>query len=218
MLLNKITETRKIFEDYNEMYSKQQKFRKISSFSQTMKTEFAKIKSILASFHALLQMDPEAFPKKKLSYEMKKLEEFKTKGLQSYSKDEVFDFSRLFRSLDDDLKIRWANYVLNKNKDIIGLLKNLQNIVTNPEEMKQLISNLQTFEKKWPVTSISLNHYQEHFESANKVIAEMDVSEGVQEFITKVATNQATLDDLTDEVISWIRTKRLTNKIVIKFK
>lgn len=218
MLLNKIAETRKTFEEYRQLDSKLRQIRKINSFSQTAETELKRVKSILESFHALHQMDPSAFPKKKLTYELKKLEELTKRGLETYNKDEVFAFTKLFRSLNDDLRMRWSHYVLNKNKDIIGLLENLQNIVPNPQDIRQLISELKTFEKKWPVTSITLKRYHEHFNSANKVISDMNAGEGVQDFITKVAANQATLDDLTDEVISWIRERQLTNKLVIKFK
>jgi hypothetical protein len=218
MLLNKIAETRETLEEYRQLDIELRQVQKVSTFSQLAKTELNKIKSILASFHALNQMDPETFQKKKLSYELNKLVTLMNSGIKSYNIEEVYGFSKLFRGLDDDLRIRWSSFVLNKNKDIIGLLKNLQNIVTNPQEIKQLIADLQTFEKKWPVNSITLKRYHDYLNHANKVISEMDVSENVQDFITKVAANQATLDDLTDEVITWIRSKQLTNKLVIKFR
>lgn len=218
MLLNKIADTRETLEEYRRLDNELRQVRKVNSFSQSTKSELNKIKSILASYHALNQMAPVEFPKKKLSYELKKLETLMNSGIKTYNIEEVYGFAKLFRGLNEDLRMRWSNFVLNKNKDIIGLLRNLQNIVTNQQEIKQLITDLQTFEKKWPVNSITLKRYHDYLNDANKVISEMDVSEVVQDFITKVAANQATLDDLTDEVITWIRTKKLTNKLVIKFR
>jgi hypothetical protein len=218
MLLNKVAETRKTIEEYIDINTKLREARKINSFGEFARIELNKVKVTLGSYHSLHQMDPEFFPKRKLSYEFKQLESLIDSGLEKYNKDDVQAFSRLFKKLEDDLKMRWSHYVLNKNKDIIGLLENLQNIVTNPQEIKQLISELKTFEKKWPVSAITLNRYHEFLSSANKVISDMNASEGIQEFITKVANNQATLDDLTDEVLNWLQTKQLTNKLVIKFK
>lgn len=218
MLLNKIAEARKTFEDYREIDYQLRQARKVNLFSQTAKTEINKIKGTLGSYHALHQMDAEAFQKKDFSYEIKRLESLLKTGLQTMNRDELMGFSRLFKSLDDDLKMKWTFYIGNKNKDIIGLLESLQNIVENKQEIRQLISELKTFEKKWPVTPATINRYNDHFNSANKVISEMNASTGVQDFITRVAANQATLEDLTDEVINWLRTKQLTNKLVIKFK
>ena len=195
-----------------------QQAKKINSFCQSTKTELNKIKATLGSFHALHQMDEQAFPKRSMSYERKQLEALIQHGLEKYDKDDIYKFSRSFRKLEEDLKMSWTHYVRNKNQDIIGLLERLQNIVSNPQEIKQLIVELKKFENKWPVNSISLNRYHEHLSSAKKVITDMNASKGVQEFIEKVASNRATLDDLTDEVISWLRKQQLTNKLIIKFK
>jgi hypothetical protein len=218
MLLDKISQTRKTFEEYNKINSKLQQVKRVNSFCQTTKSDFKKIKSTLGSYHALHQMDKAAFSKKDFTYELRQLEVLIQSGLDEYNRDLVSSFWRLFKKLDDDLKTKWTIYVSKKNQDFIGLLGQLQNIVPNPEDIKQLIIELRRFENIWPVTTQSLARYHEQVTNANNVISEINASKGVQEFISKVASNQASLDDLTDEVISWLRTKKLTNKLVIKFK
>ncbi|MGF6950199.1 hypothetical protein QF028_002704 [Neobacillus sp. B4I6] len=218
MLLNKIADTRKTFEEYNQLDSRLQQVKKVHSFSQFTKKELNTIKSILGSYHALHEMDPPSFPKRDMSYEFKRLNAVIQNGLEKYNKDEISGFTFVFKKLDQDLKTRWTFYVRTINQDIIGLLERMQHIAGNPQDIKQLISDLNKFETKWPVNTLTLSNYNNHLEKARKVMSDMNASKGVQDFIGKVASNNATIDDLSDEVIQWLREQQLTNKLVIKFK
>ncbi|RFU70011.1 hypothetical protein [Bacillus sp. V59.32b] len=218
MLLNKIAETRKTFEEYNKVYTDLQNVKKINSFSQYAKQELKKCKDILESYRALNQMDDDIFPKRSMGYELKQLEGLFNYDLAKLNRDEVSSFQRTLKKLDDHWKMRWTVYVQNKNQDLIGLLERLKNIVSNPQEIEQLIMYLKQFETVWPVSSAKLSRYHEYLAQANKVVSDMNASQGVQEFIGKVAANNATIEDLNDEVISWLREQQLTNKLFIKFK
>jgi hypothetical protein len=218
MLLNKISQVRNTVVEYNQLNKKNQQARRVSSFSQFTKEELNKCKVILGSYHALHEVDKDTFPKGNMSIVLKHLEALSYGGLEKYNRDDILAFTRPFKTLDDDLKMRWINYVRNKNQDTIRLLQQMQNIVSNPKEIKQLVEELKKFENKWPVTTQIVNIYNENHINAKKIISDMQASKGVQDFISKVAANNATLDDLTDEVIIWLREQQLTNKLVIKFK
>ncbi|MGD6893734.1 hypothetical protein [Bacillus infantis] len=218
MLLNRITRARETVVEYNQLNKKNQQARRVNSFSQFTKSELNKCKNILGSYHALHEVDEDTFPKKNMSVVLKHLEALSNGGLEKYNRDDILAFTRPFKSLDDDLKMCWINYVRNKNQDTIRLLQQMLNIVSNPHEIKQLVEELKKFENKWPVTTHIVNRYHEHHINAKKTLSGMQASKGVQEFIGKVAANNATLDDLTDEVILWLREQQLTNKLVIKFK
>ncbi|WP_129727939.1 hypothetical protein [Ectobacillus funiculus] len=218
MLLNKISKVRKTVGEYKQLDQKLLEVKRVNSFFQFTKDELNKCKTILRSYSALHAMDEDAFPKRNMSFVIRQLEALSKDSLENYNRDEVLAFSRPLKKLDADLKIGWMHYVRNKNNDIIGLLDQMQSIVNNPNEIKQLIVDLKQFESKWPVTSTTVNRYHDQLANAKKVISDMQASKGIQEFIGKVATNHATLDDLTEEVILWLRKQQLMNKLVIKFK
>ncbi|MCS0674470.1 hypothetical protein [Cytobacillus firmus] len=218
MLLNRISQVRETVVEYNQLNKKNQQARRVGSFSKFSRDELKKCKDILGSYQALHEVDEELFPKSNMSIVLIQLEALSKGGLEKYNRDDIIAFSRPFKTLDDDLKLRWMNYVRNKNQDTIKLLQQMQNIVSNKQEIKQLVDELKKFENKWPITSNVVNRYHEHHVNAKKIISDMQASNGVQDFIGKVAANNATLDDLTDEVILWLREQQLTNKLVIKFK
>ncbi|MEH7238855.1 hypothetical protein [Bacillus sp. JJ1562] len=218
MLLNKISKVRETLVEYKQLDTKHQQARRVSNLSQFAKGELNKCKVILGNYLALHKMNGDLFPKRNMSFVLRQLEELSKGGLEKVNKDEILAFSRPFKTLDDELKMSWINYVHNKNQDTIRLLKQMKNIVSNPQEIDQLVSELTKFENRWPITTNLVNRYDELHDSAKKIISDMKASEGIQEFIGKVAANQATLDDLSDEVILWLRQQQLTNKLVIKFK
>jgi hypothetical protein len=218
MLLSKIKETRKTFEEFKQVDNQRIAAKRMKSYNQFTKEELAICKRILESYLALHQMDETIFPKKNLNQQIKQLEVIKKEGLVQYNREQIKEFTKPIKAIDDELKMNWTHYVKNQNKDIIGLLEQMKRLVKNPDQLTTLIVELKRYETKWPVNGNWITRYQDQIINAQKVISDMQASKNVQAFIEKVASNKATLDDLTEEVLAWIKEQQLSNKLVIKFK
>lgn len=53
---------------------------------------------------------------------------------------------------------------------------------------------------------------------SNTLIQQLKLDQNVTQFLTKVSSNKATLDDLTEEIMRWIYQEGLSERILISFK
>ena len=54
--------------------------------------------------------------------------------------------------------------------------------------------------------------------NSNAIIERLGLDQEITTFLTKVSSRTATLDDLSDGILSWIRRENLSDKIMVSFK
>ena len=99
---------------------------------------------------------------------------------------------------------------MNPNNSLKGLLPNRSN---TEELLRRLVSNKNTLPKSGQAVYDFLNDV----ESAQKLVNSLQLDAEIETFIVKVLTQQATVTDLNDHVLSWIKENHLTGKLKIRF-
>ena len=103
-----------------------------------------------------------------------------------------------------------ADGVYNSLNSLKGLLPNRSN---TEELLRRLASNKSTLPKSDQVVYNFLNDV----ESAQKLVNSLQLDAEIELFIVKVLSQQATITDLSDHVLNWIKENHLTGKLKIRF-
>ena len=103
-----------------------------------------------------------------------------------------------------------ADGVYNSLNSLKGLLPNRSN---TEELLRRLASNKSTLPKSDQVVYNFLNDV----ESAQKLVNSLQLDAEIELFIVKVLSQQATITDLNDHVLNWIKENHLTGKLKIRF-
>ncbi|CEP66717.1 Uncharacterized [Moorella glycerini] len=133
---------------------------------------------------------------------------------------EPLELSRLSRatsSLDEHLKAKWEGFVRKSSEDVLQLLEVIIPLVGEPGKA-QTTAAIKSFLGKWPVSAEEVSSFTKAIEEGKQIIASLDVDNKIRNFLTLVANGSASLADLDDDVMNWLREHRLESRIVIRFK
>lgn len=112
------------------------------------------------------------------------------------------------------LKNEWKNHFQVYNKDISKKLSILAQIApdkANIRKIKQSLDNCSS----WPLKEDMCNRYFESVKSAKNTLSKYKLDEEIETFLDKVISKNATLSDLTDNILNWIKSENLSDKIVL---
>lgn len=99
-------------------------------------------------------------------------------------------------------------------KENLGILKLVCN---NKTEIQSVLYCLNSI-SKWPVSNETIEQFTNAKKRAEEILEDMEFDDEIEEFLRKVKDKQASLLDLTDPIISWIRKENLSGNIMISIK
>lgn len=120
--------------------------------------------------------------------------------------------------IDSLMRIRWKFLYDEMSKDLIETLDVMKRIYSNPEKIVQLLDGLNDKSKMWPMTKATKKEIDDHLRKGRVIIESLDVSPSIKEFLNKISSKSATVLDLTDEVLDWIKSHKLVNSIILSFR
>lgn len=127
---------------------------------------------------------------------------------------------QVFKIKDDTKKIKkklseeWNEYYESETKslkEILELSRNIAGININ-----SLLVNLQQ-SKDWEANKIIREKMMDSIEKAKDLINKLGLKENIIAFLRKMVNQEATLQDVDDEILKWIKDENLESKIKINF-
>lgn len=88
---------------------------------------------------------------------------------------------------------------------------------SNPMIVKNCVANIKKCEK-WPLTEDTVSGYLNAKQQANELLEEMRFDDDIKSFLQKVALRTATLADLTPQILEWINSESIADKIGLSIK
>lgn len=121
------------------------------------------------------------------------------------------------KKLSERIESEWVEQTNNYLSDVreeLGILKLVSN---NKQEIQKILICMNNF-SKWPVDKESTAQYEIAKERAEEILSQMEFDDEISRFLKKVKDKEATLLDLTDSIIAWIRREKLSGNIVLSIK
>ncbi|MFR3912457.1 MAG: hypothetical protein ACLTYB_15185 [Clostridium paraputrificum] len=218
MLLNKVKETtnliklesevnenKKINEDFKRV------FKRLELIEKAFNNYYKTIKTLNKEYGIEYKYDDLNLLKRKL------------KKLKENLKGEYIDMSLIdaitkeTNELEQFLKEKWNLYIVSETNGLINTLKTIRSIVNDKPKVDIVVHSIMKDRVAWPVDNDKLNNINNKKKEAQKLISDLGLNKNISDFIEKIALNQATILDLTPEILDWVRNKEFENNIALRF-
>ena len=218
MLLNKVKETtnliklesevnenKKINEDFKRV------FKRLELIEKAFNNYYKTIKQLNKEYGIEYKYDDLNLLKRKL------------KKLKENLKGEYIDMSLIdaitkeTNELEQFLKEKWNLYIVSETNGLINTLKTIRSIVNDKPKVDIVVHSIMKDRVAWPVDNDKLNNINNKKKEAQKLISDLGLNKNISDFIEKIALNQATILDLTPEILDWVRNKEFENNIALRF-
>ena len=112
----------------------------------------------------------------------------------------------------------WGEYYTKSTSSILSLLDTVKGILSNEEKAKFAANKI----KKaaiWNATIDNYHYLEQGLAEANQILDDLDIERNsdILSFLKLVSDGNATIKNLTDEILAWIRAENLEDKMFIKF-
>lgn len=112
----------------------------------------------------------------------------------------------------------WNDYYTKSTSNILGLIETVKGIL--PDENKATYAtNKIKKAATWNTSVENFNYLKQGIQEANQILTEIDLDENspILAFLKLVSEGNATILDLTDDILAWIKKENLAEKLFINF-
>ncbi len=123
-------------------------------------------------------------------------------------------YSNLFK-LNIDFSSAWKDITKMHNESLLDELAILRIVQSESKEIQQIyncINNIQN----WPVSSDVVKLYIAAKIRGEELLSEMKFDDDIKEFLQKVKNRQASLIDLNEKVLNWIKAEKFESKFAVR--
>ena len=100
---------------------------------------------------------------------------------------------------------------------IYGSLNTLCALLPGGQEIDNLLTTIYLGKEKLPAYSHEVASFSERLKRAQSLVDGLHLDPQAESFIKKVKTQTATIEDLDEHIMAWIRANRLSDKLKIRF-
>ena len=121
------------------------------------------------------------------------------------------------KRVNERLQATWNIFSDNLTKETLDQLEIFWLVCNNRKEIRDIINSIKGI-KEWPLTEEKYKRYVQNIENANAQIKEVHFDEDIEVFLRKIKDRTATLLDLNDKILTWIRENNLNGNIMLAIK
>lgn len=104
----------------------------------------------------------------------------------------------------------WQSFYKDNTNNTIGLLNVVR--ATNPNLIDSCINEI-NLAAKLPNKAATIKNLKKQLTTANQIIDNLKLNDAIIEFLKKINNGNATILDLNEQVLIWIKEEKLENKI-----
>lgn len=150
--------------------------------------------------------------------EIKKYVDYSKRTFEQKTVINPAEYQDGLKKLSEKIESEWVNQTeqfLSDIKEELGILKLVSN---DKQEIQKILICMNNF-SKWPIDDNTSEQYELAYNKANEILSKMKFNdEEVITFLKKVKDKEATLMDLSDTIIEWIRKENLSGNIMLSIK
>lgn len=112
----------------------------------------------------------------------------------------------------------WSEYYSKMSTNIISLLETVKSILKDENKAVYAVNKIKKA-ASWNTTIENYNYLKQGLAEADQILNDLDLDEDseVLAFLKLVSSGNATIMDLTDEILEWIKAENLGDKLFINF-
>ena len=112
----------------------------------------------------------------------------------------------------------WSEYYTKMSSHVISLLDTVKSILKDENKAVYAVNKIKKA-ANWNTSIDNYNYLKQGLAEADQILEDLDLDEDseVLAFLKLVSAGNATILDLTDEILEWIKTENLGDKMFINF-
>ena len=112
----------------------------------------------------------------------------------------------------------WAEYYTKSTANILSLLDTLKGIIPDKSKATYAANKIKKA-ATWNTTIDNYNYLKQGLVEADKILDDLDLDKDseILAFLKLVSEGNATIMNLTDDILAWIKTENLADKMFINF-
>lgn len=131
-------------------------------------------------------------------------------------KESVQVFGSRAKQLQRDLTAAWKVCATHYADSVSGYLGIVQGLTDRPKEVADLRDQIIKLTSSDP-TVVATKRLASDVTQANGIISQFSLKPEIEVFLRKVSSKTATVKDVTPEVLSWLESKKLVDKLRVSF-
>ena len=116
-----------------------------------------------------------------------------------------------------NVDITWKEAANDLSNGVENSLASLKGLLQNKKEAEELLEALQKAKVSIPGSSKAIDTFLENVKRGKDLIDGLHLDEEAEKFIVKVRTQQATVADLSPQIMDWLKENHLTRQIKVRF-
>lgn len=127
------------------------------------------------------------------------------------------------KNIDKSLDTEWTSYFEKKKREEVGKLDFILQLTDEKQKFKKIKERISTVDK-WSTLHLSsgkstskLDAFSQGIQDTEKEMNSLNLNSEITQFLTKVTNEKATVNDLNDQVIQWIKDQKLEKTFGIRF-
>lgn len=131
----------------------------------------------------------------------------------SFVDEDMYKVSeRIFKEFESQIKFEWESF----HKEKTGTIQKTLNIIVNLNKfnVSRCLQDIGAAEK-WESDIQKYQQVKKGLDDAQNLIDNLNLNDNVVDFLKKISKKQATITDLTPEIMDWIYKENLEKKIKI---
>lgn len=217
MLRDKIITTQELIQQAKEAQQLQDRHKRSEEFGQFVQEKLPPLVKEVKAIRMVEKKYPGQWNLSQVNETMQGLKDL-MQNIRHEPRSKFGHIVRSFEPLQREAKAQWPAIAKEQHQDSKKGLEVFRRIHNETSTIDNLLQTFTNIEKTWPLSEQNLKHYQNVLEEAKQFIASLGASPQIQHFLEKMAAGTATLDDLNDEVLQWIRAQHLTSNVFMTFK
>ncbi len=116
-----------------------------------------------------------------------------------------------------DIREEWLQFITQRSADLKGELEIIKQVSTEKSKIEVLLRRMKACQQ-WPVTRETAVSYTAAVHEAKTMFGDMKFDSHISEFLQKVNAHEATLMDLTPDVMEWLTKEGLDKKVYLNIR
>ena len=222
-LAESLNRTRSTIGEYQKFQTLQQERNKYQQTINQLETNHKTLKPLLESYRTLKANLPHEIPrwddgKKDLEKMANLIELFnKKKRLpESYALTQIHNSCVGF---GQEVKTTWQNTVNGNTVEVLRALSVLNPLLESEDQklVTELNAKVEQLKVAWPVKNNHILSLEKVVGDGKEIINKLDAGDEVQEFLKKVASNKASVADITSDIQAWLQSQKLEQRLRVTF-
>lgn len=135
---------------------------------------------------------------------------------RSLSSDLVMEFKMKEVAVTERVREAWKQAAANYADGVKGYLSMISGLTEDPLRARELVESITKAENSG-ATDVAVRRLVDEVEKAKMITDSFSINPDIEQFLRKVSMHQATVADLSPDVLAWLNEKKLLGRLKLRF-